>query len=143
MRLLLTDDSMREINALFRKLRTLEDSFHLVRELNAGEKAHSTEHWLGWSLALDLIVIAVVGALLWQWNNLRQCVTMCAWSKTIQHEGEWLSVDEYLRRIYNVRVSHGISEKERDKVLAQVDQMRLRQVSADPIPPAQPAAACA
>ena len=36
-------------------------------------------------------------------------VTLCAWTRTIRYEQEWISVEEYLRRRYGVGTSHGIS----------------------------------
>lgn len=36
-------------------------------------------------------------------------VTLCAWTRTVRYDGEWLSVESYLRRRYGVRTSHGIS----------------------------------
>ena len=43
-------------------------------------------------------------------------VTMCAWSKTVEYQGEWLSFEEYLKRRFNVDTSHGISPAEAEKV---------------------------
>lgn len=36
-------------------------------------------------------------------------VTLCAWTRTVRYEGEWISVEEYLHRRYGVLTSHGIS----------------------------------
>ncbi len=36
-------------------------------------------------------------------------VTLCAWTRTVRYEGEWISVESYLQRRYGVRTSHGIS----------------------------------
>lgn len=36
-------------------------------------------------------------------------VTLCAWTRTVRFEGEWISVESYLERRYGVRTSHGIS----------------------------------
>lgn len=36
-------------------------------------------------------------------------VTLCAWTRTVRFEGEWLSVEDYLKRRYGVLTSHGIS----------------------------------
>lgn len=36
-------------------------------------------------------------------------VTLCAWTRTIRYEGEWISVETYLERRYGVLTSHGIS----------------------------------
>lgn len=38
-----------------------------------------------------------------------ELVTLCAWTRTVRHDGEWISVEDYLERRYGVRTSHGIS----------------------------------
>lgn len=36
-------------------------------------------------------------------------VTLCAWSKTVKHEGEWITFDRYLERRFGLITSHGMS----------------------------------
>ena len=36
-------------------------------------------------------------------------VTLCAWTRTVRYEGEWISVEAYLERRYGVVTSHGMS----------------------------------
>src|SRR5438552_3212750 len=36
-------------------------------------------------------------------------VTLCAWTRSVEYEGEWISFEEYLRRKFNVSATHGIS----------------------------------
>ena len=38
-------------------------------------------------------------------------VTMCAWTKTVKYEGEWVSFERYLERRFGLMTSHGISPK--------------------------------
>ncbi len=35
-------------------------------------------------------------------------ITLCAWTKRVKAGEEWIPVDEYLKRAYGLRVSHGI-----------------------------------
>jgi GAF domain-containing protein len=42
-------------------------------------------------------------------SRLREIVTMCAWTRRLELEGEWLSVENYLERRFGIEVSHGIS----------------------------------
>lgn len=42
-------------------------------------------------------------------------VTVCAWSRTIEYQGEWISFEEYLQRRFNIDTSHGISPAEAAK----------------------------
>lgn len=48
--------------------------------------------------------------------------TMCAWSRTIQLDGRWVTFEEYLSNRFNVRVSHGIAPKELEKLLTQIER---------------------
>ncbi|MEO8201762.1 MAG: PAS domain-containing protein [Gemmatimonadota bacterium] len=36
-------------------------------------------------------------------------LTLCAWTKRVQVEGTWISIEEYLARVHHVAVTHGIS----------------------------------
>jgi len=38
-----------------------------------------------------------------------ELVTLCAWTRTVRYEGEWISVEAYLERRYGVLTNHGIS----------------------------------
>ena len=40
--------------------------------------------------------------------NLDEYLTMCAWSRKIRVEGEWMSFDEFLTRRLGIPVTHGI-----------------------------------
>jgi hypothetical protein len=44
-------------------------------------------------------------------------VTMCAWSHTIEYQGEWVSFEDYLKRRFNIETSHGMSPGEVRKLL--------------------------
>lgn len=43
-------------------------------------------------------------------------VTMCAWSRTVEYKGEWISFEEYLKRRFNLDTTHGISPAEAAKI---------------------------
>ena len=50
-----------------------------------------------------------------------ELVTLCAWTRTVRYEGEWISVESYLERRYGVRTSHGISPLAQEQLEAQVE----------------------
>ncbi|CAN5778547.1 hypothetical protein BH11GEM2_BH11GEM2_30400 [soil metagenome] len=39
----------------------------------------------------------------------KQLVTMCAWSNTVMHDGEWMTFSSYLERRFGLMTTHGIS----------------------------------
>ena len=49
-------------------------------------------------------------------QRVETLVTMCAWSRTVEYEGEWISFEEYLQRRFNISTSHGISPAEARKI---------------------------
>jgi hypothetical protein len=42
---------------------------------------------------------------------------MCAWSRTVEYQGEWLSFEEYLKRRFNVQTTHGIAPDQSERLL--------------------------
>jgi hypothetical protein len=47
-------------------------------------------------------------------------VTICAWSRTVEYEGEWISFEEYLKRRFGLDTSHGISPAEAQRIIEQL-----------------------
>lgn len=46
-------------------------------------------------------------------------VTLCAWTRTVRFEGEWMDVETYLQRRYGVVVSHGMSPAAQQQMTAE------------------------
>ncbi len=55
-------------------------------------------------------------------KRLEEIVTMCAWSGKIQMDGKWVKIEEFLNKRFGIKVSHGISEEEAEKVFKQIDE---------------------
>ena len=43
--------------------------------------------------------------------DTEEFVTLCAWSNTVKHEGEWMTFAKYLERRFGLVATHGISPK--------------------------------
>lgn len=72
------------------------------------------------TMALCVMVIVfgiTAGVLQRRSERLGRLVTVCAWSRMIQFKGEWLTLEEYLARRFNVSVTHGISPRELDVLM--------------------------
>lgn len=39
-------------------------------------------------------------------------VKICAWTRTVEYQGEWISFEQYLRRRFGIETTHGISPAE-------------------------------
>ena len=44
-------------------------------------------------------------------EDLNQFVTICAWSNTVKHDGEWMTFASYLERRFGLLATHGMSPK--------------------------------
>ena len=49
-------------------------------------------------------------------------VRVCAWSRTVEYEGEWLSFEAYMKRRFNLSTTHGISPDEEEKFIKESNQ---------------------
>lgn len=70
---------------------------------------------IGFAFALTIYVI------LRRLAKAQSMVTICAWSRTVEYEGEWLSFEEYLSRRFGLDASHGISPAEAEKAFGLMD----------------------
>ena len=87
----------------------------LVRELRTGDMIS-----LGLAGALGAMMIALLvlarGA-----EHYRNLVTLCAWTRSVEYEGEWISFEEYLRRKFNLSATHGISHEALSQISVGLD----------------------
>jgi hypothetical protein len=67
-------------------------------------------------LAVELVMLGTVVLLLYKLKQLRQLMTVCAWTKEVKHDGRWVALEEFLKARFNFDTSHSISERGR-KVL--------------------------
>lgn len=56
-------------------------------------------------------------------ENTDKLVTLCAWSNTVKHDGEWITFDKYLERRFGLLATHGISPAAMVKLDAEIDEM--------------------
>jgi CHASE3 domain sensor protein len=72
-------------------------------------------------LALVLVLangvfFALAAVLLRRIRKMESLVTICAWSRTIEYQGSWMSFEEYLRARYKLEITHGISPAESERL---------------------------
>ena len=85
---------------------------------------------LSGGLALMFVALLVIARGAEHYRNL---VTLCAWTRSVEYEGEWISFEEYLRRKFHLSATHGISPD----ALAQI-QLGLDKDEDDKIVPIDP-----
>lgn len=100
---------MDEIRGVLRVMADEEHRLMWIRQqqLSAQGRQSAIVLWV-----LVALTAASVGGglyLLYRMSRMRPLVTMCAVSRTIEYQGEWLSFEEYLERRFGLRTSHGLS----------------------------------
>ena len=80
-------------------------------------------------LGLGFTIAIVSFFLLRRFEQMHEMITICAWSKLIEFEGEWLTVEEYLTRRLHTRITHGISHAESVKMLKLLEYEKLRKAA--------------
>jgi hypothetical protein len=85
-------------------------------------------------IAVLLFMAYLVGRTARQTRQLQEQVSdllrICAWTRTVEFQGEWISFEEYLRRRFGIKATHGMSPEVVKKFLAEVEGS-----DATPIPP--------
>ena len=67
----------------------------------------------------DVVFLIGIIALLQHVIRLQKIATVCAWSKTIRDDNEWISFEVYLQRRFGMAITHGISHEMADRLLEQ------------------------
>ena len=73
---------------------------------------------ISWGMvAVDGCFMALLILLLVRLRRAQQFLHVCAWSKAVEYEGEWVSFETYLSRRFGISISHGISPVEAEKMM--------------------------
>jgi CHASE3 domain sensor protein len=89
-----------------------------VRQQKLAGDAAAGRASLVFVIAVTALFVVTLLVVAFQLSKLRRLARMCAWSRTIEYQGEWLSFEEYLSRRYNTDITHGISPAEAAKMRA-------------------------
>jgi CHASE3 domain sensor protein len=114
--------AMDKIRLLVRQMRINCD-----RTLANREEIFTKESRANTRLALILVIAngvfsAIAATLLWRIRRMESLVTICAWSRTIEYQGEWMSFEEYLKLRFDLETTHGISPAESERFRKAVDK---------------------
>jgi CHASE3 domain sensor protein len=132
MKIIMSDfgkNTMDQILALLNKMHGTERALLLQREAVYQHESKMNFLLSGLLIAIDLGFIVGVFLLLRRMEKMEDMITICAWSKMIEYEGEWLSIEEYLTRRLHARISHGMSDVEAQKMLKLIEQERPRKAA--------------
>jgi hypothetical protein len=126
---------MNEIRVVLFQMREQETDLLAGRQKNAEDRFifdQTTSLVLVGVTAIALIAIVTI---LIRLEKLRQIVTVCAWTGQVKHEGEWMPLDEYLKRRFGLSISHGLSDEAAEKMKREIEERnRLKNTPAQEPP---------
>jgi len=76
------------------------------------------------AVAMALILVVVI---LLRLERLQEFVTICAWTGQVQYRGQWLRLDEYLKKQFGVSVSHSLSQDAAAKMMREIEELNRSQ----------------
>lgn len=126
---------MDSIHVTVRSAVAEEDSL-LQRRQFAVETALS-RRFLIEELIMGIALLALaLATVVWVWlRRAERIVTMCAWSKAINFEGEWMSVETYMERRFGLSITHGISPAELERLEGALDDAPVLASATQGVPP--------
>lgn len=117
------------LDAVISKLRVTQDE-RLAETQAARQAALDKEtSFARLIFVTNIIVLIVLAWLLARLTQAERLINVCAWSRMVEYQGEWLSFEDYLERRFHVRISHGISPRELEKMYAEVDKLAARKTA--------------
>jgi CHASE3 domain sensor protein len=76
------------------------------------------------AVAMALILVVVI---LFRLERLQEFVTVCAWTGQVQYQGQWIRLDEYLKKQFGVSVSHSLSQEAATKMMREIEELNRAQ----------------
>ncbi len=110
---------MDAIHALAWRMINAEQTRLAIRQEEFSVRARFGSAWLLLFFGVNTVFAGATLLLAMRMSRLQRFAKVCAWSRTIEYEGEWLSFEQYLERKFKIRTSHGISPREAAKLMSQ------------------------
>lgn len=82
------------------------------------------------ALALAMVVVIML-----RLEKLQEFVTVCAWTGQVKFQGQWLRLDEYLKRQFGISVSHSLSQEAAEKMMREIEELNRSKTEAAANPP--------
>ncbi|MGA2852806.1 MAG: CHASE3 domain-containing protein [Verrucomicrobiota bacterium] len=75
-------------------------------------------------VGVTAIALIAIVAILLRLEHMRKIVTICAWTGQVKFDGEWIRMEDYLKRRFGVSVSHGLSREASSKLIQEIRQTK-------------------
>ena len=100
------------------------DRFITAQEANYLKVVTRSER-ISWLVVIvDFIFGGALIVLLLRFRRNEQLLRVCAWSKTVEYQGEWITFEAYLSRRFGIDSTHGISPAEEKKLTAELSKVQ-------------------
>lgn len=114
-------ETMETIRTLLRTMEAEEQRLLITRQERLSSRARRSTWILSSLVAINVLFAGAFFVLYRRMIQLQDLVTVCAWSRTVEYEGEWLSFEKYLLRRFGLNTSHGIAPEAAEKVFGPRD----------------------
>ncbi|MDQ6716960.1 MAG: CHASE3 domain-containing protein [Gemmatimonadota bacterium] len=115
------DSLMQSIRVTLGAAVLAQDSLISASESNLAGEFSRRRQVSAFLAVLLAIVVGLVAVILRRMRRYQNLVTLCAWSKAVNYEGEWLSFEEYLERRFGLSATHGISPSALESLERSID----------------------
>lgn len=114
-----SSESLARLDEVSARLWNAEATLMQNREESLVKGMKRRTAWLWGLVLLNAGLLAGVLYLVRRMIRLENFVNICAWSRTIEYEGEWISFEQYLQRRFRIQTSHGISPEEAERIFSE------------------------
>ena len=115
-------DTMNQIRSVLFRMREQQTDLLITRQQTAEARFLFDQTASLVLVGVTAIALIAVVAILLRLEHLRQIVTVCAWTGQAQYEGEWIRMEDSLKRRFGVSVSHGLSKEAAAKMIQEIRQ---------------------
>ena len=127
-------DTIKQIRAVLFHMREQQTSLLIARQQTAEARFLFDQTAALILVGVTAIALIAVVAILLRLEQLRQIVTVCAWTGQVQYEGEWIRLEDYLQRRFGVSVSHGLSKEAAAKMISEIREVKAHPDLPGPAP---------
>jgi CHASE3 domain sensor protein len=122
-------NDMDEIRAILADMHDVESGLLQKREETYQQSARMNAELSGFLIAIGIGFVVAIFFLLRRMERMQEMIKICAWSKLIEYEGEWLTIEQYLTRRFKAQITHGMSDVEAKKMLKLLEVEKLKEAA--------------
>jgi CHASE3 domain sensor protein len=122
-------NAMDQIRAILGDMHTVERDLLQQREEAYQRSARVNSELSSLVIAIGIGFVIIVFLLLLRLERMHEMIKICAWSKLIEYEGEWLTIEDYLTRRFHAEITHGMSDVEAKKMLRLIEEEKHQEAA--------------